>query len=420
MSENIRKIHLIIFLFLLIYYPPIININILHILAVVSYTYLFINFSYLKKKILFNKVIITIAMFFCMIFWLFLCCLLGGQVFKITIGYLQIAIEVFPATLAVAIYCFKSGYTKEEFLDILLFTATIQGIISVITFVLPDVQAMIIDSALDYGFNQQKYSSFLRRRYFGLAYNLVTYVPVCQSIFAVIAMRLVVKKKMRYIWTIPFLVFSGIINGRSSIVILGVGVVMLLLEQLKTNSFFHHLKLISLISGGVLLLLFLYNSMELWSPRTFIWIKQGLEEIKLFIFEGESGTYFSTLSNVSSLLPKGLSIIVGTGEMSIGGNSQGIVTDIGYVNYLWMGGIIFAVLVHFVFFKILLVINRRTKKDPMFRFLGIYLLLSVLIFNIKMPVFSLNEVTNIIILLYSYCIVTSSKKDGSMFIGAIS
>lgn len=414
MVKRKSNILLILFIFFLIYYPPIIGVNLLHIIACFSYIYLIKNFSYLRKACR-QRIELLVIGFSILIVWLLLICLIEGNSFGVGIGYLQIVLEVFPSAIAVGICCHKKGMNKDEFFEVLLIAGTIQGIISVVTFVFPNIQEIILNQALKYGFDNQKYSSFLGRRYFGLAYNLVTYVPVCQSFFAVMAIRWALNKKIHYFLMVPFLAFSAIINGRSALVILGVGLVMLFIEQLKKVDVLRFLK-IALIATLLLMILgFIYSKLEIWSPRTYMWLDQGIEEIKMFVLEGETGAYFSTISNVSEVIPKGSEFIAGIGEMSIGGNSKGIASDIGYINYLWMGGVVFFILVHCIFFCIIFSVSKYSRRSNTFKFISSYLFLIAIIFNVKMPVFSLNEMMIIIMMIYSFLIIDRSYDNKKMY-----
>jgi len=405
-----KNVFFTIFLFLLIYYPPIIGINLLHIIACFSYLYLIKNHCYLRKACK-ERIVLLIVGFGFILIWLLAVCLIEKKPFAVGIGYLQIVLEVLPATIAVGIYCVKKNITKEEFLDLILVVGTIQGIISVIAFVFPDVQRAILNQALKYGFDNQKYSSFLGRRYFGLAYNLVTYVPVCQSFLTIIVIHLALDKKIKYLYMVPFLIFSAIINGRSALIILCVGMGMLFIEQMRKLDVAKTLKISFITIIFLVLLIVLYNNLENWSPRTYMWLEQGIEEIKMFIFEGETGTYLSSITNVSDLMPKGTEFFAGIGEMSIGGNSRGIASDIGYINYLWMGGAVFLILVHCQFFYIIASLLKYSKKSAILRFAGIYIFIIMIIFNVKMPIFSLNEMTIMTIMIYSFLVIKKHNEN---------
>lgn len=398
-GKKIFSVTLLIWMFLLLYYPPIFNINMLHIVAAVSYTYIYKNYRFYSKIGGFNKVAKGILLLSAPSIYTMAVCMGREGLALEFVGFMELLIEVIPSSFAIAIYMKKKGYKTEDYIRVLLIVGTLQGIISVLTFIFPDLQLMIINRAIMYGFDAEKYRSFANRRYFGLAYNLVTYVPVVQAFMAVIAMRYLAIKNKIYILMIPFLLFSAIINGRSSIVILIIGIMILFLEQIKRARADRMAKIICIAIILSAVCFIGIRSFEFISPRTFIWLSDGIKEIFLLFTKLDMrGSYFSTLLNWNEYLPRGVKFFFGIGELSIGGNSYGVSSDIGYINYLWLGGIVLFLLLHCFYFSILYLIRKVNNKTV--RFSAVFLFLICIIFNIKMPVFLLNECSIMIVMTY--------------------
>ncbi len=403
-KKNNVSLILIIWIFLLLYYPPILNVNMLHIVAVISYLYLIKNYKYFLKIGGFNKAAKEMLLLLAISIYMIIICTAGEGSVLGFVGFMELLIEVIPSSFAIAIYMKKRNYTKEDYIVILLMVGTIQGIISLISFLVPDFQSIIIHRAIIYGFDSEKYSSFLNRRYFGVAYNLVTYVTVVQSFFSVLTMRYFINKRKKYILMTPFLLFSAIVNGRSSIIIIIIGIFLLICEEVKKANGESLIKIICMTLFFLFLLIIGIKKIEFISPRTFIWLTDGIKEIFLFFTKLDmQGSYFSTLLNWNKFIPEGINLFFGVGELSIGGNTFGVSSDIGYINYLWFGGAILFVLLHWFYIDIIYQIHKTSNKT--IRFSAVFFLLICFIYNIKMPVFLLNECSIMIIMMYVVTII---------------
>lgn len=391
----------IVFMFLFIYYPPILNINMLHIIAILSYVYLVFHYKIIASNKILNILSGNICKIMIVCVYSIIIAIINTGFLSDTIGFLQLFLEVIPSSIAAALYMKKKKYTLYDSMNLLIILGIIQGVIAILAFAFPSLQQFLVQRAIHYGFNASKYNSFLDRRYYGLAYNLVTYVPVLQSFLAVISLKLAIDRNKKYFIALPILIFSAIINGRSSTIIILIGLVLLILEQIIKRQSYKFIKLIAVFSIGVYVIYYFIGKLELVSYRAYTWISEGLWEIFFFITERNmEGSFFSTLNSWKLYIPSGMKFIFGIGELSIGGNSSYIATDIGYINYLWLGGIILLVLLHIYYFDMIIQMYQigRNRKNSLIIFYSIFFIITCVIFNIKMPVFLLNEFSIVLIL----------------------
>ena len=197
-------------------------------------------------------------------------------------------------------------------------------------------------------------------------------------------------------------------RSRSSFVIIGIGMVLLLLYN------FRKVVVLRFITAFIILILFfnqiLIKIKEI-APATYSWMTNGINGIYLFLGGHGRTDYFVSLTNWTSKLPKGIEFILGIGEMTILGNRYNVATDIGYINYLWMGGIIFLFLINWIFIKMIWKIYKK-EKDRNIRLFLICIIISIIVFNIKMPALLLDEFTILILSICIYFNFSNSKGKG--------
>lgn len=398
---------IVLYFFSLLYYPPLFSTNLLHIVSIIGVIYIICN-----KKVIYrfevNEFKRIIGDFLLIVVYLLFVSVVSHSDFSLVITYLRIIIEIIPSCYALVCMCEKRDYKKYDFLNLLLITAMLQGIFSVIIFVVPNAQTIVLEKAITYGFDAEKYIGFLNRRYFGLSYNLVTYTPVVQGCCFILGLQLALNRKSSYYLMLPFILFSAIINSRSSFVIIGIGMVLLLLYN------FRKVVVLRFITAFIILILFfnqiLIKIKEI-APATYSWMTNGINGIYLFLGGHGRTDYFVSLTNWTSKLPKGIEFILGIGEMTILGNRYNVATDIGYINYLWMGGIIFLFLINWIFIKMIWKIYKK-EKDRNIRLFLICIIISIIVFNIKMPALLLDEFTILILSICIYFNFSNSKGKG--------
>ena len=391
-KENfIDRFFFIIFLFLFINYSPLLRINMLHVIAFFSCFYLLLNYKYVKTYGLIGYVLSML----CMIGFVSSSILFGTNHYMSLLMFFEYLIDIIPSALVCVCYSNKYNIKKDDFLKIIFWVCFIQGILSLVTFIFPPFQMIFVYKAINYGFNAVKYSTFLGRRYFGTSYNLVTYLPVLQSLVSVILLEYSINKERKFFLLLPAIIFSALINSRSSLILLAIGFFIILFRKINLK------RIVCMALGGTLLIMifvFLFENLSVFSEKTYLWLNQGFIEIYNLLFNGKIEGYFTSLIDWQKKIPTGLYFLHGIGEGSVGGNSFGVASDIGYINYLWLGGINLFLLLHIFFFSIFIYFIK--DKNEYIRMFGILAFVFTVIFNINMPIFFLNECTVLFIVFY--------------------
>ena len=115
--------------------------------------------------------------------------------------------------------------------------------------------------------------------------------------------------------------------------------------------------------------------------------------IKIFTLQDITEIYYFNPQNY--ILPNGLSIMIGVGTYT--GGNLGYATDIGYVNDIYLGGVIYLCMILFFFYYVLRSFYRG--QNVTYKFIYQFGLIVLLISNIKGYVFSYNELTSFFIIL---------------------
>ena len=395
MMKNIfrisSKIFMTVYLFLIIYYPPIININILHVTAAIAYFYIINNENNVLFILKMSRHVYLIFAFVLTGIYLGVVSLLNMGKMDGTIAIIQYVLEIIPCCLMTVVFLKKNKYNLDDFMDMLLWGGVMQGLLAFAAIMSPDFQKFLVDKAINYGFDYSKLSSFLGRRYYGFAYNLVTYTPLVQVSLFVYAFHKFIMGRWRYLTAVPLLLFSSIINARSPIIFIVIGLILFItMGEKKMRSIVGIVALICLFFVSLYVLMM----MDIIPYYTILWLLYGAEEMNLVMESDTSSPYVSWIKNIDDYTPVGLNFLFGKGQLVIGQ------IDMGYVNYLWLGGVMFLVLINLIFLKIELTNILYAKGNDSVRIFSIHMLVTTIVFNFKMPIYLLNEYSIMILLVY--------------------
>ncbi len=202
--------------------------------------------------------------------------------------------------------------------------------------------------------------------------------------------------------------FSAIINARTAVIVavIGLGVFLLRSKYPLTS------KLLILVGLPIIVLAAVKWGLP-WldnnSHVTYKWIINGFNEINAFI-NGESmeHSYFNYVSDANRLtLPEGSGLIFGKGYQLLGNKNVNISSDIGYVNDIWLGGIVYCAITYTIFLRYMISIIK--SKNTNINFVGYYLLATFWILNIKGPIYKMNGLTALLVVLFVF--VSDPKKQ---------
>lgn len=321
-------------------------------------------------------------------------------------------VSIFPTGMVLCRYFFKNYYSIERVLSFFINVGTIQGLIAVIAFVFPNIQRFFLDQLLQYGVGDvvNKIGSF---RMYGYSLNLTFATPALQAFLAVLAFYLIISLNKRiYIFHLIILIMSGVLNARTSFVIFIVGMFFFILIGAGSKKMFiRNVFLFGLVIPviGFLLLDVIQNS-----EQTSRWIGDGINEILSF-FKGQRVGYFTYFDNATKfVLPKNHNVIFGKGVRIMFSNPFMVSSDIGYINDIWLGGILYAVSTY-IFYIYFLIKGLHKRKGNLYKFLFWFSLVTLFILNIKGYIFSLNDITTCIWFILCFSLLCKENKNNEGF-----
>lgn len=418
MKINIGRIWILVILFVFLYDPPILRYSLLlHMLCVISLivlvksnrnTIIFVNMLVNTKIWIFSAILLIISLYLV----IYDCVSSSANVAygRIYI-YAVIAIEFVVIAYYFALYYRKSNSKLEDFLKDILIIGNIQGGIGFIAFLNPAIKEFLV--GVMYANGVDKINAYLLSvRFYGFAHYLTSTTAIIQSVLAVIALWMALEYSNKYFIYVPLLLFSSVLNARSSLIIIASGVILIAIYKVnfKNKKMWKELLLISV-------LVFLFARFVLPQLRlleSWTWIQSGIDEISAFL-QGDEIGYFEYLKNSIFLPEKTYQLLLGTGHAIFRGS---IVSDVGYLNDIWMIGIILTGCLYIFFIRVIM--NDYRKHAKSVRFIQIFLVATFLIYNIKGIVIGNNEIVRFCILMtvVVYFLSTNNKSEESKDLSA--
>lgn len=269
-----------------------------------------------------------------------------------------IIVQIFYFFEILLLMYYKIGYSKYEIMATFLNVVFIQGIIAVLMLVIPAFH----DVALHLYYAGSAENIFISsKRIYGISSEYTFTTPILNGIFGVIAVFLSIKKAKAYLTYVPIILMLVLLNGRTGLIVFGIGTIIVILKN--TRRFGHIIGLL-LISGiGVYGVFYL---LSIFSPNTYGWILSFFSDTSN-LFQGQAtGNY----SHLSMKFPE-QDILFGYGFRIY--NLNAIVTDItnitinqssdiGYVNDLFLGGLMYLLLLYIPIFYYISSSSKWSKK----------------------------------------------------------
>lgn len=397
MRINVRYIWTLLILFFFLYNPPILSNNLLlHLLCVISILLLiksnknaahFINMFANTRIWIFSIILLFIS------FYLIIYDSVSASA-EVAYGriylYITIAIELVLISYYFALNYWKKNKILEDFLKDILIVGNIQGGIGFIAFLNSTIKDFLVNWM--YANGVDKIDNYLLSvRFYGFASYLTSTTAIIQSILAIVALWMTLQYSVKYFIFFPLLVFSAVFNARASLIIMAWGIVLISIYNvnIRSKKMWKDIILLALlICMFIKMILPQLRSFESWE-----WIQSGLDEIFAFL-EGNEIGYFEYLKDGLIFPEKMWQIVCGTGHAIFRGD---ISSDIGYVNDIWMIGIILTGCMYIAFICAILYNYKNNIKS--IKFLQVFLVGVFVIYNIKGIVISNNEIIRFCILL---------------------
>ncbi|TCI36213.1 hypothetical protein EVJ29_06865 [Exiguobacterium sp. SH4S7] len=225
-----------------------------------------------------------------------------------------------------------------------------------------------------------------RNRIYGISGDYTFFTPIFHSILASIAFMVAFfTNRKKYYFYIPFLLIMVLLNGRFGLLIFFCCLtISFIYSAIVRKNIFKIFGTIIMISLVVTVLIYF---VKLNVPYTYQWIMGGVEDtVKLLIY-GELSGNFSVLGERYLFFPTGISILIGEGHRVYGeyATQNGFShSDIGFVNDLFMGGVIYVSILYGSIARYVLQTTNSEFIGKHFQIvINISLILSLLLANYK-------------------------------------
>lgn len=394
--SSIRKISLALYLFFLIFAPPIMPE--FHIaLAGVTILYLIFQSKNKLTKIYRNSGL-NIALSGMLVFLVYIIfILIFNEIFyedTVQIGhyislynrFIAVAIVIVPGVLFIIYYLNRYKMELDDLLEVVIMSGAMEALTCLLALLFPSVKTFFNELTLTMGGgNLYENTWYITVRSYGFARTLVDVFGWGTGLIAGISFIYGIFKKKKYIVLSFMLLISPLLNARTGIVIYVMAVIIILCCMLGKLDISKFIILIIAVAAAVSLFGIVLSYISKYYPATGSWIEEGMNSITYALKRNEN------VSNISGFtlafqnkekwdLPKNLRLFWGTGHSRY--SAQGYThTDFGYVNDIWAGGILGII----VLYGSILIIGLRSfkKSDLCIKIIIIYCILSFFVFNIK-------------------------------------
>ncbi len=355
--SNILKLCLMIYTFLVIYTPNIfsnqyINYALVFFYLVIALIFLKPNTNYYKIRGIFKSVAILVGCWiFVAIFFVIRALIAGVEVTDIvnlrivqTSSLISIVICVCKIEKQLTIW----GYDKKGKIKFILNVAMIQAFIVVIMLAFPKFRTSALNHFYQYG-NGNEFT--MAKRVYGIMLNYTFATPIYHGFLLTLAFTygLISDKKM-YLY-IPFLVLMIMLNGRTGMLIALLGILLNTIYFAFKRGYAKKILLSIIIC--LILIYPLLKFLEIIKPETYHFFISAIDDVLSYFIEDEKNGNIGILSenfekdiNTKVFLIGNGHRIQNKGDIPENIDFHGVYSDMGYLNDMYMGGIIYMSLIY--------------------------------------------------------------------------
>lgn len=280
----------------------------------------------------------------------------------------------------------KKRYGLDFCIECLINAGIIEGVLAILSFLSPSVKNFFI-------FLMEKFSDpslysnrwYITVRSYGFASTLVDVFGMGIGILAGICFFYGVNRKRKYIFVSLIIATATLLNSRTGLIIYVISIIITIFFTFKKENV---RKMISILISLFLMFIFASEVIKLMSTNEYTasWVNSGIDSIINFIngksSAGNNNDAMSLLFQQNFWkLPSFPRIIFGTGHSLYEAEGYSH-SDVGYVNELWLYGILGCILLYGEIIK-LCVTTWKRSKDSVIKFSSIFLLVAYFFFNIK-------------------------------------
>jgi|GEM_PF-2171469 len=368
MKKYKLSMSLVVYLFLLVFNPPIIyKISLVNILAMYSLFYIILTNGKDTRDVIINSKMNKIVILFLISYSYVIVCvsfnmIISGNTFSF--DYINTLLNftrefgaLFICTIYVLLKCKREKYTIRDLLLMLLCVGAMQACLTVISFISPTVRSFFIEIMArnirvdNIAIHITEMANF---RVYGFATNLYDAFGYSTSILVTIALAFAFFEKFSYIYLALLLFAMPLLNSRTGIIMTAIGVIVMIIMQLYSiGNYRLRNKAICIFVVLLIFVNFIPNIVLSIAPSSFEWIQKGLMDTLTVLGNGDrnsAGIFSFLMTDKFWFFPSGLSVLFGTGlEPSV---LIGVNSDVGYVVNIWKFGIVGSILVYYMYMKL--------------------------------------------------------------------
>lgn len=280
----------------------------------------------------------------------------------------------------------RDGYDYEFLMESLINAGLIEGICASLAFLFPGVKSIFI-------FFMKRFSAsdlysntwYITVRSYGFASTLVDVFGLGAALIAGICFFYGITRKKKYIVESIVIAIATILNSRTGLLVYLIAIVLSLLYVSQKGDV---RKIISSFVAIGILVIVGSKILEIMSTNEYTagWFQAGIKSIENFM---SGNSTLNTSGDAMSMLfqdnfwrfPTFPRIIFGTGHSLYGAKGYAH-SDVGYVNEIWLFGILGCLLLYGKIIEMCGMMKKKTKI-PVFEYAAVFLLISYFFFNIK-------------------------------------
>jgi hypothetical protein len=400
MTTIIKYCAAVLFGFILLYKPKLVSsYNPVHFLSIISIIGLMPYWAEAQRFFAIKEVRrFLVCMFGVNVYAVFLVTLTSRE-YTYCYHYSLFLINVLPCSAFFAVLIGKWNLKFSDFLRILVFVGLIQSVVVLLMFTSDATRQLVLGILTKNGFDfsSGQLGFWSQYRIYGLATNYLYAFPVLQGLLAAVALYIALFEDARYMFALPTLVFSIIVNARTGLFIFGAASFLIFYHRLMQGRRLGGSLKISLVTIGFFFsFLGTLRLVESYSEFTSSWINAGIGETQDAMRGDFSGVTYATLlkESLDVGIPEGVGLLVGTGVQIGSGivaltSNHAYVSDTGYVNDVVFGGIFFTAILYYSVLQLAL-FKSQHKADIALKWVLIAFMLAA---NIKGVAFIVHELS---------------------------
>lgn len=305
------------------------------------------------------------------------------------------------------------NYGIEDFLRFLFYAGAIESSFSLGALLFPNFKSFLILIMYKNTGNAAYLNAWYTTiRSYGFANTLVDLFGLGISIIASACFVYGVFRNKIYILLSAYIVISAALNARTGLILYIICIMITIIYLvLKRNAK-------GILLGGISILMgvWAFNfvlSTDLIDISTKDWITSGIESFVEVLEKGEveSGSLNILFRDSWWDLPKGIRLFIGTGHSRY--QAEGYThTDVGYVNEIWMAGLVGGAFLYITIIRLIYMSISRYKSF-MIKDIGIIICIEYFVFNIKAVALGYNPgATAMLSILFVLIYFSRKKREG--------